>query len=166
MDHQPGMSGSEAQSVQPDLAPQRRHGIPLPGWIAIGCGTALLAVVLIAAAVIFLIAHVGGAHCPPSDFPVPASASERGFNVFVGTGGSSCNVTWDSSDTGGSVDDFYVAHLSEGNWTITDREAQTGVISFKRVTGNQVTGQIRISGHGTSSTIEVRFFSSSGSFGP
>ena len=126
----------------------------------------MLAVISIVALVILAATGISKAHCPPSDFAVPAGATQNGYNIHIGTGGSTCSVSWNVNQDVTSTDAFVTRSLSSGDWHITSRDESNGAINFARTGRPGVTGHLSLLGRGRHTQIEVVFRSDGGDFGP
>ncbi len=140
--------------------------MPVWGWVAIGCGAALvlgLIVVGVLAAIGFKV--LTSTQCPPGDFPRPASAQLSGWHVFQGTPQSTCDVTWTVDQSSDQVSAYYSTALARGDWHIVGGDSQTGTVSFERVSDPGVAGDLTLLGHGAETDVRVHFTSNKGSFG-
>ena len=126
----------------------------------------MLAVAGITGIVVLLATTIGRPQCAPSDFPVPSSSTLNGFRVFERAGGISCDTTWESAQDVSSATTFYEERLNGGAWRITATDTERGTISFRRISGREITGQLLLLGHGEKSTITAHFATSTKSFSP
>lgn len=157
--------GRQWQRVEPPPGFGARRGMPVWGWIGIGCGALLL--LTFVAGIVFSIVGVRllmSAGCPPSDFPQPANSRLTNWHVFSGTGGSTCTVAWTSDTATADLTSFYEAQLQKGDWHIVTTDPQSGAVIFNRVSNPNVTGQLTLLGHGSQTDVDVRFTSTSNDF--
>jgi hypothetical protein len=102
-----------------------------------------------------VVGQVGRASCLPADFPRYQGASTTGLHVFNGTGGSSCDMVFDSADSASQVGDFYTSQLDQGNWHVLSASRADGTITFQRRSDPGVHGRMQILGRGVHTTFEV-----------
>lgn len=146
--------------------PAPRLGLPVVAWIALGCGgVAGLGIIAVASCGAFLALTAVRAACPPSDFPVPPGSALAGVHEFSGTGGSTCDVAWESTQDLESTSVYYEHALQAGDWRTAETDPGSGTTTFHRASRSGVTGQIRLLGHGSQTRIEVHLDSSDGRFG-
>ena len=148
------------------IAPAPRRGLPVLAWIGIGCGGLVgLAILAVVAGIALLALTAVRAACPPPDLPVPPGSAVAGVHEFSGTGGSSCDVAWESTQDLASTSAYYEQALQDGDWRTTATDSGSGTTTFHRASRSSVTGQIRLLGHGSQTRIEVHLDSSDGRFG-
>jgi hypothetical protein len=116
-------------------------GLTLEGFLGFGIYTA--------------VRQFGRGTCLPSDFPAYQGASTTGLHVYNGTGGSSCDVTFDSTDSAAEVFYFYDDGLATGDWQVVSDSAADGTITFRRHNDPGVHGQVQVLGRGVHSSFEV-----------
>lgn len=143
----------------PNLPP-RASAAPRPRrwpWVLFGIGVALALILegSIALGIYTAVRQVGKATCLPSNFPSYQGATTTGLHVYTGTGGSSCDMVFDSSDSAGQVTDFYTTRLDQGDWRVVAISAADGTITFQRRSDSGVHGHLRVLGRGVHSTFEV-----------
>ena len=119
------------------------------------CSLGILLEWSLALGVYTAVRQIGRASCLPSDFPQYQGATITGLNVYNGTGGSRCDMTFDSADSASQVTDFYTKQLDQGNWLILSRSAADGTITFEKRSDPGVHGRLQVLGKGDHSAFEV-----------
>lgn len=159
-------NGGQWERVQPPPGFAERRGMPVWGWIGIGCG-ALLLLSLVAGIVFSVVGYrllATSTGCPPTDFPKPANSTLTNWHVFAGTGGSTCTVAWTSDTTTADLTSYYESQLERADWHIVAENPQSGVIEFDRVSNPGVSGRLTLFAHGEQTDVAVRLTSTRGDF--
>ncbi|MBO0682194.1 MAG: hypothetical protein J2P45_03475 [Candidatus Dormibacteraeota bacterium] len=128
--------------------------------LGVGIPTVLL-IFAIGAFLVFssVVRQVASGNCLPSDFPRYGGSTTTGINVYHGTGGSSCDMTFNSTASSAQLTDFYTTRLRQGDWTVQSVDPANGTVTFQRRSNPAQQGQIQVYGRGTGSSYEVRFSS-------
>lgn len=158
-------NGREWERAQPPPAFVERRGMPVWGWIGIGCGALLLLSTVVG--IVFGIVGLrllSSTGCPPADFPRPANATLTNWHVFRGTGGSTCTVAWTADASAADLTSYYETQLQRGDWHIDADVAQSGTVVFNRVSNPNITGQVSLFAHGSQTDVDVRITSTQGDF--
>ncbi len=95
--------------------------------------------------------------CLPGDFPRYESASTTAWHVYTGTGGSTCTMSFQSTDSASQVTEFYQTRLNQGDWRVQSVSQADGTITFERVSNRRAHGRIQVYGRGTQSSFEVEY---------
>ena len=94
--------------------------------------------------------------CLPSDFPRYRSTTTTGLHVFQGTGGTSCDMTFQTADSAAEVTEFYQARLDREDWRVLTANPTDGTMTFERRSNPKVLGRIQIYGRGSQSQFEIQ----------
>jgi hypothetical protein len=90
----------------------------------------------------------------PPDFPIYPGAGLIGVNEHIGSSGTTVNASWDADASLDRVTAFYSAQLNQQPWAITATNPVDGTWKVRRTDSN-MTGLIRLSGHGQRTRIDV-----------
>lgn len=152
--------GRQWQRVEPPPGFGARRGMPVWGWIGIGCG-ALLLLSMIAGLIFGVVGYrlLTSTWCPPSDFPRPANSRLANWHVFTGSGGTTCEVGWTVDDSAAVLTSYYQSRLQTGDWRTLGTNPQSDIILFGRASDPAVTGTVMLLAHGSQTDVEVRLTS-------
>jgi hypothetical protein len=98
--------------------------------------------------------NTGGAFGVPQDFPIYQGAALIGVKESIGSGGTSVSASWDAEASLDTVTAFYSDRLNHQPWAITAKNPVDGTWKFRRTDSN-MTGLVRLSGHGQRTRIDI-----------
>ena len=121
------------------VPPPRRHR--WVWWTLGGCGSAVVLAVAAVVVVVIVIAHTAnsGGNCLPSGFPVAPGLTK----VTTLQLGRTCTTAYRTSDSPGTVEDYYATALDQNGWQVTARSGST--IRFRRGDRNSEAGTVSVS---------------------
>jgi hypothetical protein len=145
---------SQGEPTKPVIRP-RRSG---PNWIRIAIAGTVGGLLIVGG--LALVGSLqkgwsaGGTFGVPQDFPIYPSAGLIGVRENFGTSGTTVNASWDADASLDTVTAFYSERLNQQPWAITAMNPTDGTWKFRRTDGN-MTGLIRLSGHGQRTRIDI-----------